>query len=191
MDGWGWQKVHDPETLPQVMAQWKASLANADPFEMSFPLRSGSGEFRRFLTRVMPIRNARGEVVLWFGTNTDIEAQHQAIAQRDAALLSAQEASAAKDEFLAMLGHELRNPLAPIVTALDLLRRRGAAAGRGDALLTRRSGPASRRTRAARRPPDRPPAAPSALNAGLGKVRAVAGGGVDYTTEPIQMEEGL
>ena len=36
-------------------------------------------------------------------------------------------ASRAKDEFLAMLGHELRNPLAPIVTALELLRMRGAA----------------------------------------------------------------
>ncbi len=30
-----------------------------------------------------------------------------------------------KDEFMAMLGHELRNPLAPIVTALEILRRRG------------------------------------------------------------------
>ncbi len=39
----------------------------------------------------------------------------------------AESASRTKDEFLAMLGHELRNPLAPIVTALDLMRRRGAA----------------------------------------------------------------
>jgi PAS domain S-box-containing protein len=38
----------------------------------------------------------------------------------------AREAERRKDEFLAMLGHELRNPLAPIVTALELLRMRGA-----------------------------------------------------------------
>ncbi len=37
----------------------------------------------------------------------------------------AEAASRAKDEFLAMLGHELRNPLAPMVTALDLMRSRG------------------------------------------------------------------
>jgi signal transduction histidine kinase/CheY-like chemotaxis protein len=54
------------------------------------------------------------------------------VAEREALLLSergarreAEAGSRAKDEFLAMLGHELRNPLAPIVTALQLLRLRG------------------------------------------------------------------
>lgn len=50
--------------------------------------------------------------------------------QRLAEVLSrAEEAIRAKDEFLAMLSHELRNPLAPIVTALHLLRLRGAGGG--------------------------------------------------------------
>jgi signal transduction histidine kinase len=43
---------------------------------------------------------------------------------------AAEEASRAKDEFMALLGHELRNPLAPIVTALELLHLRGAGEGR-------------------------------------------------------------
>ena len=54
-------------------------------------------------------------------------------AEREGLLISerearaqAERASLAKDEFLAMLGHELRNPLAPIVTALQLLRLRGS-----------------------------------------------------------------
>ena len=42
-----------------------------------------------------------------------------------AARLAAEEANRAKDDFLAMLGHELRNPLAPIVTAIQLMRLRG------------------------------------------------------------------
>jgi signal transduction histidine kinase/ActR/RegA family two-component response regulator len=50
---------------------------------------------------------------------------------------AAEQAGRAKDEFLAMLGHELRNPLAPIVTALDLLRRRGADTDREHAIITR------------------------------------------------------
>src|SRR5262249_25653245 len=42
-----------------------------------------------------------------------------------AARVEAESASRAKDEFLAMLGHELRNPLAPILTALELMTMRG------------------------------------------------------------------
>ena len=52
----------------------------------------------------------------------DIEEQAEALAE---AREEAERASRAKDEFLAMLGHELRNPLAPILTALQLMRLRG------------------------------------------------------------------
>ncbi|HTI39046.1 MAG TPA: ATP-binding protein [Vicinamibacterales bacterium] len=51
---------------------------------------------------------------------------------------SAEEANRAKDEFLAMLGHELRNPLAPILTALQLLRLRGVQAGERERTIIER-----------------------------------------------------
>jgi len=74
MEGWGWQSVHDPELLPGVLEQWRASLAQGKPFEMEFPLRGADGVFRWFLTRVNPMRDSRGEVLRWFGTNTDVDA---------------------------------------------------------------------------------------------------------------------
>lgn len=73
LEGWGWQSVHDPEVLPKVLEQWRGSIATAKPFEMVFPLRGADGRFRPFLTRVEPLKDARGRVVQWFGTNTDIE----------------------------------------------------------------------------------------------------------------------
>jgi PAS domain S-box-containing protein len=79
MEGWGWQVVHDPETLPRVLDRWKASLASGEPFDMVFPLRGADGVFRPFLTRVQPLRDAEGRITRWFGTNTDIS-EHQAIA---------------------------------------------------------------------------------------------------------------
>ena len=78
MEGWGWQSVHDPEVLPQVLEQWKASIATGQPFDMVFPLRGGDGQFRQFLTRVVPLKDANGKVIKWFGTNTDITERQQA-----------------------------------------------------------------------------------------------------------------
>jgi PAS domain S-box-containing protein len=115
VEGWGWQDVHDPKELPKVMERWQASLASGTPFDMVFPLRGADGRFRRFLTRVMPLRDANGRIVHWFGTNTDIEDQKRA----EEAL---QDADRRKDEFLAMLAHELRNPLAPVRNAVAILR---------------------------------------------------------------------
>jgi CheY-like chemotaxis protein len=58
------------------------------------------------------------------------------VAERDARA-SAESASRAKDEFLAMLGHELRNPLAPIVIALDLMKTRDGASPKERAIIER------------------------------------------------------
>jgi len=77
MAGWGWQSVHDPAALPQVLDRWKASLASGEPLDMVFPLRSAAGAFHPFLTRVMPVRDRDGKVVRWFGTNTDITDQYR------------------------------------------------------------------------------------------------------------------
>jgi signal transduction histidine kinase/ActR/RegA family two-component response regulator len=119
MEGWGWQSVHDPKVLPRVVERWKASLESGEPFDMVFPLRGKDGRFRRFLTRVAPLRDDQGRIVQWFGTNTDIEDQEQA----QEAL---KEADRRKDEFLAMLAHELRNPLGPIRNAVQILKLVGA-----------------------------------------------------------------
>jgi light-regulated signal transduction histidine kinase (bacteriophytochrome) len=78
MEGWGWQIVHDPAVLPEVIEKWTASIASGQLFEMSFPLRGSDGQFRTFLTRVYPIKDAEGKVVQWFGTNTDVESLKQA-----------------------------------------------------------------------------------------------------------------
>jgi signal transduction histidine kinase/ActR/RegA family two-component response regulator len=140
MEGWGWERVHDPTVLPAVKTAWQQSIDSGTPFEMVFPLRGADGQFRRFLTRVNPLRDSRGNVVHWFGTNTDVENERRAT-EANAALLAeqvlarnqlnqlreaAEAANRAKDEFLAMLGHELRNPLSPILTALQLMRLRGS-----------------------------------------------------------------
>jgi PAS domain S-box-containing protein len=78
MQGWAWQSVHDPTVLPKVIEEWKGAIADRKPFEMEFPLRAADGEFRTFLTKVMPLKSMTGDVIRWFGTNTDISERKQA-----------------------------------------------------------------------------------------------------------------
>lgn len=93
MAGWGWQSVHDPGVLSAVVKSWTASIEAGQPFDMEFPLRGADGVFRLFLTRAMPFRDAAGNVVQWFGTNTDVEELkrvEQALRKSEASLAAAQ-----------------------------------------------------------------------------------------------------
>ena len=78
IEGWGWQRVHDPAVLPAVLERWRLSIESGRPFEMTFPLRGADGTYRAFLTRVVPLRDDAGAIVRWFGTNTDVEAERRA-----------------------------------------------------------------------------------------------------------------
>ena len=68
----------DPEVLPKVLEQWKASLATGQVFDMEFPLRGADGTFRSFLTRVLPLKDAAGNILQWFGTSTDVTERKKA-----------------------------------------------------------------------------------------------------------------
>lgn len=82
--GWGWQSVHHPEDLPEVMRRWPESIATGEPFEMTFRLRRRDGRYRWFLTRAVPETDADGRIIRWYGTNTDIDEERRAARQLDA-----------------------------------------------------------------------------------------------------------
>jgi PAS domain S-box-containing protein len=115
VEGWGWQKVHHPDYVDQVVAKVSHCFKTGQVWEDTFPLRDKDGQYRWFLSRAIPIRDNQGHVTRWFGTNTDVTEQREA----EQAL---READRRKDEFLATLGHELRNPLAPIQAGLEVIK---------------------------------------------------------------------
>ncbi len=119
MRGWGWQKVVHPDDLPRVMVSVREHLARGDVWEDTFRLVRADGSWGWFLARAIPIRDDAGRVLRWFGTATDVTAQRAA----EDALRTADRR---KDEFLATLAHELRNPLAPVRSSIELLKRAGS-----------------------------------------------------------------
>ncbi|MGA9123398.1 MAG: PAS domain S-box protein [Pseudolabrys sp.] len=78
MQGFGWQKLHHPDHLERVVQGIRKSFKGDSPWEDTFPLRGRDGNYRWYLARALPIRNEAGEVVRWFGTNTDITEQLEA-----------------------------------------------------------------------------------------------------------------
>jgi formate hydrogenlyase transcriptional activator len=71
--GWGWKVVVHPDDLDQLVREWRALLDAPKPGELETRIRRYDGEYRWFLIRVIPQFDVEGNVVRWFGSNTDIE----------------------------------------------------------------------------------------------------------------------
>ncbi|HEU4683235.1 MAG TPA: PAS domain S-box protein [Nitrospira sp.] len=78
MQGKGWQKFHHPDHLDRVLTTWRQAHEQGEAWEQTFPLRGRDGSYRWFLSRAMPIRDADGRILRWFGTNTDVTDLRQA-----------------------------------------------------------------------------------------------------------------
>jgi PAS domain S-box-containing protein len=111
----GWSKVLHPDDLEATMAAWEECVRAGTFWEREHRFLGVDGKWHYILARGVPIRDDNGEILCWAGINLDISA----LKQTEQAL---QEADRRKDEFLAMLAHELRNPLAPIRNAVQVMR---------------------------------------------------------------------
>ncbi|HEX4785584.1 MAG TPA: ATP-binding protein [Candidatus Sulfotelmatobacter sp.] len=135
LDGSGWQSLHDPEILPQILQRWHDCIRKGMPFEMEFPLRGADGHFRWFLTRVIPIRDKQGKINRWLGTNTDIHARREArevlrsnqerleaeVAKRTAALRQlSSRLIRAQDEERRRLARELHDSMGQYLAAMSM-----------------------------------------------------------------------
>jgi PAS domain S-box-containing protein len=72
--GDGWHQIVHPDDLPATQERWARALATGESYEVEFRLRVGDGH-RWFLSRAVPVRDADGRIVKWYGTCTDIEDQ--------------------------------------------------------------------------------------------------------------------
>jgi formate hydrogenlyase transcriptional activator len=76
--GWGWEAVIHPDDLETVIDKWHRLLASGQLGEIEARLRRFDGEYRWFLARVEPVRDNLGEIINWYGADTDIEDRKRA-----------------------------------------------------------------------------------------------------------------
>ena len=131
--GDGWIDAVHPEDRNDVRDLWRRRLRDGRPLQREARLRVADGSYRRFLRRASPLRNGDGPACGWIAVWTDVEDLKRA---QDAL----EERDRRKDEFIANLAIELRSPLAPIRSSLDILRLgggTGAAAERAQSIMER------------------------------------------------------
>ena len=82
-DGAAWNGMFHPDDQERAWALWRHSLATGEPYEVEYRLRHHSGAYRWTLGRALPMRDADGRIVRWFGTCTDIHEQKEAMEERE------------------------------------------------------------------------------------------------------------
>lgn len=105
--GHGWKAILHPDDSNRCLNHWHDALETHSGYEIEFRLRRFDGAFRWHLGRAVPIKNEAGEVLKWFGTCTDIHAQKCLALERD--------------EFIAAISHDLKNPLFSATRVLEAL----------------------------------------------------------------------
>ncbi len=96
MAGWNWIGVIHPEDVDGIVARWRACLATGEIFEYETRVRTANGEYRWMFHRKVPLRDANGNIVKWYGSSMDIDERkraEEAVRRSEAYLAEAQRLS--------------------------------------------------------------------------------------------------
>ncbi|MEJ6579332.1 MAG: ATP-binding protein [Akkermansiaceae bacterium] len=106
-------RIH-PDHIDEVHKKWGHSLKTGEIYEHEFQVKSACGDYFWFWGRAIPVLDENREILKWYGVTVNVDQQKKME-------FRLREIAVQKDTFLAMLGHELRNPLAAITTGYELL----------------------------------------------------------------------
>ncbi len=120
-----------PDDRERVLKAWRESVMTGTPYEQEERHRGADGEYRWFLALGVPLRDSKGRIARWYGTNTDITERKRAEAalQEAHANLARVTRVVAMGELAAAIAHEINQPLTAIVTNANFSLRELAGGG--------------------------------------------------------------
>ncbi|MFI8751652.1 PAS domain-containing protein [Vreelandella lionensis] len=71
--GFGWNPPFHPDDRQRAAERWLQATSSGEPYEIEYRLRRWDGVYHWMLGRALPMRDAKGNIVKWFGTCTDID----------------------------------------------------------------------------------------------------------------------
>ena len=120
--GQGWTDGVHPEDLERCLGIYRSSFAEHEPYSMDYRLRRHDGVYRHMLDTAIPRWGDNGDFLGYIGTCVDITDRKELEDKLAEHTRTLRLADRRREDFLAKLSHELRNPLGPIANAAAILR---------------------------------------------------------------------
>lgn len=125
------QELIHPDDVRLAAKAWKLAFAQGTVLEHEYRLRRKDGQYRWHISRINPMKDSKGAVTLWVGSNTDIddtkragnrrhelEIKTAALTEQRSQLLALNQA---KDEFMSLASHQLRTPATGVKQYIGML----------------------------------------------------------------------
>jgi two-component system CheB/CheR fusion protein len=122
LQGEVWSHYVHPEDYDAFVKNYRGAMSQRVPFEATFRMRRHDGEYRWMKSLGVPRLSDSGTFMGYVGSSIDITEIQTATAALENRVEELKEADRQKNEFVALLAHEMRNPLAPISNAVEILR---------------------------------------------------------------------
>jgi PAS domain S-box-containing protein len=124
--GSGWQSIVHPDDRARYIATWRSALDTGEPVEIEARVWTAQRDYRWLLVRNVPLHDANGGIVKWYGTGIDIEDRKRAedgLRKAQADLAHANRVTT-MGELCASLAHEINQPISGAITNASTCGRR-------------------------------------------------------------------